>query len=363
MVSMTKTAIRTHHHAKATFERLGSLGKEGTWKKKIRILALASSRRDACRSRTWSRIEASAGGEKESKRRGPSTNRVVYGALAGAVALSCIGAGGWAFAGFAAVSVYHATQEYFGFVTAQGISQGMEPPTRAVSAATSALCVSAVLMTQIFQGRSGAALAISGFGILTMNLLQSNKPRFSQLASSIFGLFYCGFLPSFWLKMRAMNAPIPAIKSGVLAAAAGDRGISVGLAATFLSVVCVIAADTGAYFGGKTYGRTQLISISPKKTWEGAVAGLLSSMVAALGVGYAVLGWPASPTGAVLLSVITFFGSVFGDLIESTMKRDAGLKDSGNLIPGHGGILDRADGYMFTGSLVYAFVKYLLPLL
>eukprot|EP00894_Picocystis_sp_ML_P000194 jgi/Pico_ML_1/50711/g1871.t2 len=199
-------------------------------------------------------------------RRGPSANRVVFGTLAGAVALSCIGAGGWAFAAFAAVSVYHATQEYFGFVTAKGISQGMEPPTRAVSAATSALCVSAVLMTQIFQGRSGAALAVSGFGILTMNLLQSNKPRFSQLTSSIFGLFYCGFLPSFWLKMRALTTPVAAI-------------------------------------------------------------------------------------------------NVFGDLIESTMKRDAGVKDSGNLIPGHGGILDRADGYMFTGSLVYAYVKYLLPLL
>jgi len=296
-------------------------------------------------------------------RRGPSANRVVFGTLAGAVALSCIGAGGWAFAAFAAVSVYHATQEYFGFVTAKGISQGMEPPTRAVSAATSALCVSAVLMTQIFQGRSGAALAVSGFGILTMNLLQSNKPRFSQLTSSIFGLFYCGFLPSFWLKMRALTTPVAAIKWGTLASIAGEKGISVGLAATFLSVVCVIAADTGAYFGGKNFGRTQLISISPKKTWEGAIAGLLSSMAAAVGIGYAVVGWPATPLGAILLSMITFLGSVFGDLIESTMKRDAGVKDSGNLIPGHGGILDRADGYMFTGSLVYAYVKYLLPLL
>lgn len=296
-------------------------------------------------------------------KRGPSTNRVVFGTLAGAVALSCIGAGGWAFAGFAAVSVYHATQEYFGFVTAKGISQGMEPPTRAVSAATSALCVSAVLMTQIFQGRSGAALAVSGFGILTMNLLQSNKPRFSQLTSSIFGLFYCGFLPSFWLKMRALTTPVEAVKWRALASVAGEKGISVGLAATFLSVICVIAADTGAYFGGKNFGRTQLISISPKKTWEGAIAGLLSSMAAAVGIGYAVVGWPATPLGAILLSVITFLGSVFGDLIESTMKRDAGVKDSGNLIPGHGGILDRADGYMFTGSLVYAYVKYLLPML
>lgn len=71
--------------------------------------------------------------------------------------------------------------------------------------------------------------------------------------------------------------------------------------------------------------------------------------------------WPASSLDAAALGTIVFFASLFGDLIESVIKRDAGLKDASNLIPGHGGLLDRLDSYLFTGACVYFFIKFVLP--
>lgn len=136
--------------------------------------------------------------------------------------------------------------------------------------------------------------------------------------------------------------------------------MTVGLVAAFVTVLCIILADTGAYFCGKSLGRTQLISISPKKTVEGAVGGLLCSVAGAVAC-QPLLAWPASPLAAALLGTIIFFSSLFGDLIESVIKRDAGVKDASNLIPGHGGLLDRLDSYLFTGAVVYFYIKFLLP--
>jgi phosphatidate cytidylyltransferase len=109
-------------------------------------------------------------------------------------------------------------------------------------------------------------------------------------------------------------------------------------------LVLIAAADVGAYFGGKRFGRRKLAPIvSPNKTWEGFVAGMLFSGVAAA-AGAAIFAQPLLPWVGVCLLVAAV--SVVGDLIESKFKRGAGLKDSGSLLPGHGGVLDRIDSHV-----------------
>lgn len=113
-------------------------------------------------------------------------------------------------------------------------------------------------------------------------------------------------------------------------------------------------------FAGKVMGKTPLCAISPNKTVEGAVGGLSLSILTSVLLSH-FFGWPLPPLAATGLGVAVSFSAVLGDLIESAMKRDAGMKDSGSLIPGHGGILDRFDSYIFTGAVVYVYIN-LLPL-
>lgn len=118
--------------------------------------------------------------------------------------------------------------------------------------------------------------------------------------------------------------------------------------------------DPGRGAAGKNFGRTQLTSISPKKTVEGAIGGWGASVACALLLTQ-LTHWPASSLWAAGLGSVIFLASILGDLIESVMKRDAGIKDSGTLIPGHGGVLDRFDSYIFTGAVVYFYMR-CLPL-
>jgi len=105
----------------------------------------------------------------------------------------------------------------------------------------------------------------------------------------------------------------------------------------------VAGADTGAYFVGKSIGKTKFCETSPNKTIEGVLGGVL--IAALLGTYFA--DDQLSGFAAVTISIIVAFASVFGDLFESYLKREAGVKDSGNILPGHGGVLDRTDGYLF----------------
>ena len=120
-----------------------------------------------------------------------------------------------------------------------------------------------------------------------------------------------------------------------------------GFEATVFLLVIVWATDIGAYFAGRTIGGPKLWpAISPKKTWAGAAGGLLGALVA----GLVVASLTSIPTTAPLMAVIVLLSisSQYGDLFESFIKRRFGAKDSGNLIPGHGGMMDRLDGLAFA---------------
>ncbi len=126
-----------------------------------------------------------------------------------------------------------------------------------------------------------------------------------------------------------------------------------------LLAVVIIASDSGQYYSGRTFGRRKLApEISPKKTVEGAIGGVVIGCAAMIAGGLAV--FPQAKVGMLVLmalAVVTL--GIVGDLFESLLKRSAGVKDSGSLIPGHGGVLDRIDSWLFAGPVYYVFVRYL----
>ncbi len=113
--------------------------------------------------------------------------------------------------------------------------------------------------------------------------------------------------------------------------------------------------DTGAYITGVNIGKTPLLpKISPKKTWEGIIGGTIITMLTAYII--AVFFTELSKIQWIILSFITIVGSIIGDLSESLLKRSVNIKDSGNLLPGHGGVLDRFDSVLVSSLLVFAYL-------
>jgi phosphatidate cytidylyltransferase len=123
-----------------------------------------------------------------------------------------------------------------------------------------------------------------------------------------------------------------------------------------LLFVIIWVGDTCAYYGGRALGRHLLApKVSPKKTVEGAIAGLLGSVIAGTIGGVWLLGQPLLNLAGI--SAVTAIAGQLGDLAESVLKRSAGVKDSSSVLPGHGGILDRLDSLFFAAPVFYWFFK------
>ena len=152
------------------------------------------------------------------------------------------------------------------------------------------------------------------------------------------GVLYTGWLPAHFIAIRA------------------DQH---GLEWVLLALCATIISDTSAYAVGRAAGKRKLAPlVSPGKTWEGAIGGLLFTTLLT-----PALGWMLNLPGGPLLWVLGFAISVFaqaGDLVESMLKRTAGVKDASGLVPGHGGLLDRMDSLVFVGPLVYYYVRWLI---
>ena len=182
-----------------------------------------------------------------------------------------------------------------------------------------------------------AALIV--FGLL-FNLLHPNPMERAALrvGYSVTGPLYVGGL--FGLIARLFGHPL-------------------GGSWVVLAMVCSFFSDTGGYFAGRALGKHPLApSISPKKTIEGSIGGLLAAVIGG-GVGHFWYLKALSLPAALLLSLVAAALGQLGDLCESLIKRSAGVKDSGNLLPGHGGILDRSDALLFAASAIWFYVEYL----
>lgn len=180
----------------------------------------------------------------------------------------------------------------------------------------------------------------------------------------------------FWLRNYSYAAA-PTRANGLLKLAAGELAVlpawlalvllherpDHGRGWALLAVVLVWAADTGAYFAGKRYGTTKLAPrISPNKTTAGAWGGLAVGALVALAGGWVLGARDGALLALLALAMLTVAASILGDLVESLLKRQANVKDSGAIFPGHGGLLDRLDS-VFAAVPVFAAGKALLDLI
>lgn len=179
--------------------------------------------------------------------------------------------------------------------------------------------------------------------VISLIWLLFRSPReeaFNNWAWTMAGILYVGWMLSHWIDLRSLEA---------------------GKEWVFWAMFTTIASDTAAFFCGRAWGRHSLAStISPAKTWEGAIGGLLAGIIVSLILSI-VFSLPLNYWQMALLGAVISIFAQLGDLVESLLKRNTGTKDSGKLLPGHGGILDRIDSFMFTGVVVYYCVVFGTP--
>lgn len=201
--------------------------------------------------------------------------------------------------------------------------------------------VSGGLMTLAFArtDRAGVVFAIVIFGLLIANLARgaAGPDRWQRVAVTLLGVCYINWLLGHAISLRALPE---------------------GVHWVLLLVWVTCIGETAAYCVGSLLGRHKLApGISPGKTVEGGVAQLVASLLAALTAGawlFPGLRLRDAVAVGVLLGVL---GQV-GDLVESALKRSAGAKDTGHIIPGHGGLLDRIDGFLFNAPVLFYYVTY-----
>jgi phosphatidate cytidylyltransferase len=185
-----------------------------------------------------------------------------------------------------------------------------------------------------------AAVALS---LVLLVFLPRGEGLFNRWVWTIAGMLYIGWFLSFLIALR--------LEPGTAAFPDAGRNF------VFLAILATFGSDTMAYFIGRAMGRHKLApQISPGKTWEGTIAGVCGAVIISLLFTIdTALQLPLAYWEAILLGVfISVFGQA-GDLVESLLKRGFGVKDTGSLMPGHGGVLDRMDSILFAGVVVYLY--------
>jgi phosphatidate cytidylyltransferase len=259
---------------------------------------------------------------------------VAVGVALGVIALVAFTIGPAAAMVLAEVVIVLAAAEYYGAV----FRGGFRPATLLGLAAVAALPVATY-----WKGEAAFPVILFlafGAGVLWYLLGVGGKARpTANLGVTMLGVVWIGVLGAF----VALILDIPA------------QGVSILLVA----IVSAVANDVGAFFIGRAMGRTPLTTVSPNKTVEGLVGGVVAALVGVLVVAVLLGVGPFSSGEALVFGVFTALVAPLGDLAESLFKRDLGLKDMGSVLPEHGGILDRFDGMLFVLPTAYYVVRVL----
>ena len=196
------------------------------------------------------------------------------------------------------------------------------------------------------------ALAFSMCSIMAFLsvLFKGKQPYIANVATTILGFVYCGWFPLHLLFLRDLGSQ--PVYQGFIKQNVSTEGIGYALLLFF----CVIVTDTFCYYTGCKFGKHKIAPvISPNKTIEGSIGGTLMCMIFCIAFGLAIqIPW----YHCIILSILIAGFAQIGDLCESMIKRDAGVKDSSNILPGHGGFLDRTDSYILTIPIVHYYLYF-----
>jgi phosphatidate cytidylyltransferase len=251
---------------------------------------------------------------------------------------------------FAPVWVFFAVAELvivLAFVEYRRLAAAVGTPVPAVVSGAATLLTSIGVTSTLWVGGEvvGTAVALDAILMTVFVLLaavamatwRGERDALARAAASVFPCLYLGLPIGALVALRARRGP----------------------EAVFLLMLTIMVSDTAQYYTGRMFGRRPLApAISPKKTIEGAVGGFLFGAATLASVGAWWL--PSVPIALrALIGVAVVALGISGDLFESMLKRSAGLKDSSDLIPGHGGVLDRIDALLFAAPVYYVVLKYL----
>jgi phosphatidate cytidylyltransferase len=280
----------------------------------------------------------------------------MVGVVAAPLALVIVFAGGAALAGLLAVASAIAAWEFYRMARAAG-----HAPMSDIGCALAGLTPLVVHARYlgIFQPRysyfAAVLLALLGLALWTRG---SNGKPLAAVATTALGVLYTGGMLSFGYAVRYHDYAVGGVRIGSIDIAAGGVLLA-------LPVLLTWATDMGAFTVGRAMrGRKLMPSVSPGKTVSGAIGGIVASVVIAwLFVRFALR--PAAQlamtaAGTVLFAVVISVVAQVGDLVESLLKREAGVKDSSQLLPGHGGVLDRLDSLFFVLPIAHLLFGWLL---
>ncbi len=271
----------------------------------------------------------------ETKGLNKNATRMLTGFIMGTIALSCIIYGKLALLLLLLFIIFSASREYVKILE----HKGFYPSLKVMFIAQ--LLIAAIAYYQRLDLVT-VALTFSVIGAFMWVLFRGRQPYIANAATTVLGMIYCGWVPLHLIFLRNLS----------------NERFSDGLGFVVMMFSAVLLTDIGCYYAGRHLGKHKLAPVvSPNKTIEGSIGGAICAIIGCIVIGYFIgLEWYMS---AIVGLLCTVFAQI-GDLCESLIKRDAGVKDSGHSLPGHGGFLDRTDSFIFTIPVMYYFTKHFI---